>query len=313
MKKLICTLWLLFLPIVSFASDSGQFKKNVIYITLDGVRWQDVFHDHSHFKQFWEKHAQHAKLYGAPDSHTTMQVASIPISLPSYQSQTAGTVQPCPGNECGRIAIETFPEKIKQQLHLQKKEIAIFGSWYSIAEAAEHIEGTVVTNTGSFPMSDPETGIPDPVMTEINNQQLIDFPEDSYTRYDKYTVAQALHYLKKYQPRLLWIALNDSDEYAHADDLKGYHATLAYYDNFLDQLIRQLQILHLDKQTMIIITTDHGRNDNWTGHGDPESKQTWAFVMNGELFPTSESNGNVEYSTLSIRPTIESAMLADKQ
>jgi arylsulfatase A-like enzyme len=241
-----------------------------------------------------------------------MQVASVPVSLPSYHSQMAGAVQPCLDNACGRITVETFPEKLKHQLNLLKKEIAIFGSWYSITESAEHIEGSIFTNTGNVPMFDPDTGIPDPEMMEINHKQLADFPEDEYARYDKYTFAQAMHYFQKYKPRFLWIALNDSDEHAHANDLPGYHSALSFYDNVLDQIFTQLQLLQIENETMVIVTTDHGRGngDKWTDHGPslPESKQTWAFVMNGRLVPMTESNGVAAYNTLSIRPTVENAM-----
>lgn len=311
MKRLICMIIFLIWPILSIANPSDAHKsnkKNVIYITLDGVRWQDFFLDQSHFKKFWEKYADRAILYGAPDSNTRMQVASVPVSLPSYQSQMSGAVQACRDNSCGRIIVETFPEKLKHQLNLQKKELAAFGSWYSIAESVEHIEGTIVVNTGNNPMIDPVTGVPDEKMLEINTQQLLDYTDDEYTRYDKYTVAHAMHYLDKYKPRFLWIALNDADEYAHGGNLVGYHATLAYYDDFLDQLFTQLQLYHIENETLVIVTTDHGRNDDWTGHGDPESKQTWAFVLNGQLMPISNHDGIIEYSTLSIRPTIEAAM-----
>lgn len=34
--------------------------KRVIYLTLDGVRWQDVFLNRSYFSTFWNKHAKNA-------------------------------------------------------------------------------------------------------------------------------------------------------------------------------------------------------------------------------------------------------------
>ena len=107
----------------------------------------------------------------------------------------------------------------------------------------------------------------------------------------------------------LWVSLNDSDLAAHLNDLEGYHRALIIFDEFLDTLFTKLKKIGIYEQTLIIVTTDHGRGNGifWTKHGRyfPSSKKTWAFVWNGELIPTSIEN---HYNTLSIRPTIESAL-----
>ena len=284
--------------------------KHVIYFTLDGVRWQDVFTTHAYFPQLWSKHTQHASIYGMPGTNSTMEVASIPVSLPSYQSQMAGSVQPgsCSDNECGRIKVETFPEALVRKHGFKKSDVATISSWEVTDDAVESIPDVTFTNDGTRPMYDPDTHAADAVMEALNKQQMDDYPGDD-TRLDKYTFAQAMHYFEKYQPRYMWISFGDADEYAHAGDLDGYHGALLFSDQSLDQLFRLLQKMHLDKETMVVVTTDHGRGngDRWTDHGEefPESKQTWAFVFNGELVPVSKEGDVTHYSTLSVRPTIE--------
>jgi predicted AlkP superfamily pyrophosphatase or phosphodiesterase len=201
---------------------------------------------------------------------------------------------------------------IVNKLGFKKKDVASISCWEVMDNAFESVPGTTFTNHGTRPMYDPETNIADPIMFELNQQQLANFPGDD-TRGDKDTVAQAMHYLEKYQPRFLWISLGDTDEYAHANNLEGYNKTLTFYDNTIDQLINLLKKLHLDEETMVIVTTDHGRGNgvNWVEHGDdlPESKQTWAFVFNGELAAASAvKEGDIlHYNTLAIRPTVEKA------
>lgn len=316
MKRfIICLFLMFFLPLSIFAAPSKESSpvkiKHVIYITFDGTRWQDIFLDHSHLEKFWKNHAQKGLFYGEPNSNRDIRVTTVPISLPSYQSQMAGKVQPCLGNLCGRIRVETLPESLKRKLDLQKKDIAVFGSWYEIAYAAEHIEGSVYTNTGNNPVYDPETQSPDAIMYDLNLKQAADFPGGNI-RYDKYTFAQAMHYFEVYLPRFMWIALNDADEAAHRGDLIYYHAALSFYDNVLDEVITKLQLLNIDKESMVIVTTDHGRgnDENWKHHGIgfPESRQTWAFVMNGDLKATWHRADKFQYSTLSIRPTVELAL-----
>lgn len=315
MLRFILFFWIFFTSPFIFADTKQQNIKNVIYITFDGVRWQEIFLDHQFFKIFWQKYAQDAVIYGDPASSSTMNTASIAISLPSYQSQMAGTVQPCGSNICGRINVETFPEKLKRELFFQKKDIAVFSSWFRISDAVEHIENSVFTNTGNVPMSDPETNIPDAVMYDINLQQFNEH-QNNLTRSDKYTIAHAMHYLEVYQPRFLWISLNDSDLAAHLNDLDGYHQALVQFDEFLDDIFKKLKSLDLYDQTMIIVTTDHGRGNGvfWSKHGPsiPASKKTWAFVFNGELYPATIINNTKHYNTLSIRPTIESVFYSWK-
>ena len=102
LQFIVSTLLLLCLPVIAFAAQptSPAIRhseiKRVIYITLDGVRWQDVFKTHSYLPIFWGKYAKNAEIYGEPGSNRTMEAASVPISLPSYQSQMTGVVTQCP-------------------------------------------------------------------------------------------------------------------------------------------------------------------------------------------------------------------------
>lgn len=282
--------------------------QHVIYITLDGTRWQEAVKQHRYMPVFWKKYASQCVIYGGPGSTDTMEVAAVPISLPSYQSQMAGAVQPCMNNECGRIRVETLPESLVRQYGFHKKDTAVFASWNIMNHAAEHIEGTVHINDGNLPAFDPDTHQPDIVMNKINQRQIADHPE-GMDRFDKYTFAQAVHYLKKYKPKFLWIALQDSDDRAHAGDWAGYVDALAFYDKALDKIFTTLSRLKIGKSTMVIVTTDHGRGkgQNWTTHGEeyPESRKTWAFVYNGELIPDSRNGLVKHYSTLSIKPSVE--------
>jgi hypothetical protein len=297
--------------IFSISSYAGHIK-HVIYFTFDGVRWQDVFLNHDYLPLLWHKHAKYSAIYGAPGTNSTMEVASIPVSLPSYQSQMSGSVQaePCADNECGRIKMETFPEALVKKHRFLKKDVATISSWEVTDNAVESVADTTFTNDGTRPMYDPDTNSADAVMETINLQQAADYPGDD-TRLDKHTFAQAMHYFEKYQPRFLWISFGDADEYAHAGDLDEYHNALRFSDQALDQVLALLHKMHIENETMVIVTTDHGRGngDNWTDHGEefPESKQTWAFVFNGELTPVSMERGMQHFSTLSIRPTVEKA------
>ncbi len=282
----------------------------VIYITIDGVRWQDVFENHAYLNHFWHHYAKLGTFYGAPNSHSLMEVASIPVSLPSYQSQLAGVVQPCDGNDCGRIKTRTFAESFIDK-GMAKKDVAVFSNWHKIKYAAESRPNTIYTNIGNEFAYNPLTGKPDDEMARINKLQIHDHPKDN-DRFDKYTFAQAMHYWRKFQPRFMWMSFGDADVAAHAGNLALYRRSIAQYDKFFDELFQTLKQMKCDHRTLVIITTDHGRGNghHWTDHGTrfPEAKRTWAFVMNGSLIPMKRDPQVSRYSTLSIRPTIEAVL-----
>ncbi len=283
--------------------------EHVIYITLDGIRWQDVYQTQHYFPRLWSEHAKQLTFYGLPDSHTIMETTSEPHALPSYQAQMAGSLQPCHNNKCGHIQVKTLPEFLVDQLHFAKKDVAIFSSMPEISEVIETNLGTTFSNIGNRSMLDPVNHQADNIMAILNHEQRMNHPVNDAHRYDKYTFAQALHYFEKYQPKFLWISLTNADDEAHLGNHTRYHQLLNYYDDALHGLFLSLKTMKLDKNTMVIVTTDHGRgnNENWTSHGSnlPESRQIFAFVMNGKLEPANIEDGVEYYNTLSIRPAIE--------
>jgi hypothetical protein len=82
-------------------------------------------------------------------------------------------------------------------------------------------------------------------------------------------------------PKVLWIALDDSDEWAHRGDRPRYLEILNTYDLWLVALMEQVARDDQAKgtQTSVIVTTDHGRalGASWTDHemADGESKVIW--------------------------------------
>lgn len=251
---------------------------HVIYLTLDGVRWQDVYQTRANFPQLWNKHVNKLIFYGVPNSSSTMEIASIPA---------------------GRYT-KALPQYLFEDLHFRKKDIAIFSSWPMNAYDIESKPGIVYSNLGNVPAQDPFAFRPDGVMEILNENQKTDHPAYKPNRYDKYTFSQALHYFEKYKPKFLWVALVNADDEARLQHVDEYRRLLAFYDDALDALFDTLTSMKLDKDTMVIVTTEHD-GDN------PELKQTWAFIMNGQLQSINNDGGVYHYSTLSIRPTIEKA------
>jgi arylsulfatase A-like enzyme len=205
----------------------------------------------------------------------------------------------------GSILAKTFPETLIKKFGLQKKDVVVFSSWAEMKNAASSVKETPFFNTGNKPVFDPVTHQADPIMAKINRQQAVDHKQKNEDRYDKYTFAQAMHYLKKYQPKFMWIALQDTDEASHEGLREEYYQALSFYDTAINELFTALRELKIDKNTLVIVTADYSHGNKKKRVTSFESKQIWAFVFNGKLKPIKQDVNGYHYSNLSIRPAIE--------
>jgi len=311
--------------------DSPRFKEgvaslpNVVLLMVDGVRWQEIFHgpdpiidsstnESNIFKNIFPRLDKTAFLSGDHKKGDANTVSNkVMLSLPAYQSIMAGKTTDCRNNFCGRIELETLPERIQRELRLKKTAVATIASWSKISVAVEHLKGRTFVNAGLQPILE---GVMNSTTLELNKKQGEDLPPWS-ARKDEYTFSHALNYLKNNKPRFLFISLNDSDEFAHRGEYPKYISTLKGYDEKIKTLLATLDGMgEYGRATSVIITTDHGRGDaeNWTHHGsdNPESKYIWIYGRNPLLTDPKQKAKELStpsrYTHLDIRPTIETLM-----
>ena len=194
-------------------SDEGN-KNNVIFITLDGVRWQDIVGSPDPFLDFtdrnptWPFIQQHiipnGVFIGNREVGSFMNVSNIyKVSLPGYFNILSGKQTSCWNNDCGRITVPTFMEHISSKLKLKKDEVATFASWKEILDAIEHKKGSILS----------------------------DGPQFVDERADDITLNLASKFLRKNNPRLLYIALNDPDRFGHLGQYDHYIKALRKFDS----------------------------------------------------------------------------------
>jgi phosphopentomutase len=97
-----------------------------------------------------------------------------------------------------------------------------------------------------------------------------------------HTANAALAYWRNEVPRLSFVSLGDTDEYAHADDYRAYLAALQRADAFVGRAMALvLQRIAAGQPTTLLVTTDHGRARGFTNHGArfPESARIWLAAM----------------------------------
>lgn len=338
-------LWKQLLVLVMFAivAKAQGKTENVVLITFDGARTQEVFggldleilkdktrrgrvEDSALYKKYWAATPEERRLklmpffwgtlmkdYGSIAGNralgsSVMTTNKMWFSYPGYSEILTGQAHDdvINSNDRNRNPFPSFLEFLKRKLSLNTNQVACFGSWDVFNWIAEHQEGAVTINAGHEPYDHPDPAIR--VLSELQSEKLS--PWDS-VRFDYFTVRFALAHMKSYQPRVIHIALGETDDWAHGGDYAHVLESFNHNDKQLKQIWEFLQSSPRYKgKTSIIFTTDHGRGStirDWTDHGEkvPEAQNIWmAFVspdvpLRGEWKNTETIYQNQVAATLS--------------
>lgn len=304
--------------------------KNVIFLTFDGVRFQDVYRGIT--KPWVAKEKRGTKLFtrllnrvkrgqaysfGDPHDGERMWIGdTAALSLPGYQAMMSGQFErECTENDCGNTRHETFFDTLINQ-GFQKKELAVFSSWDQIGNAIESVPGRITRNIYDEAFTDEEATPEEAAwLSGLVQAYQTDKPTKwGGSRFDKYTWELGNYYLKKHRPRALYLSFIESDEQGHQKDYRAYLATLRYYDEKIEELVNTLANLgEYGANTSIVISTDHGRDPwfLWNGHSKILANRIFAFVIpsanelrSGRISKRKAKN----YSHLELRPTLEALM-----
>jgi hypothetical protein len=302
--------------------------RNVIIVTIDGVRWQEVFggvdatlarsagmsacavtgpealmpNVHHYF-------VEHGIVVGAPGYGE--MVASGPnfVSLPGYEEIFTGRASRCTSNFCDHIRETTLIDELRAYTQLPPAKIAVITSWRTIERAAARDEENITISAGRH------GGVTrDRVRVDATAAHLLDqasrsraYPGWLDYRPDRYTAALALAYVAKERPRFLFVGLGDTDEYAHRYDYRGYVSALNAADGFVGALMKTLAALgDYGAATTVIVTTDHGRAAGFAGHGGnaPESQRVWMLVAGGAIPAIGFATTTRQIRLADIAPTV---------
>jgi hypothetical protein len=292
--------------------------ENVILITLDGARTQEVFggldldilkskttrgnvEDTALYKKYWAASPEDRRAKLMPFFWNTlmkehgsiagnralgsavMTTNKMWFSYPGYSEILTGQAHDdvINSNDRKRNPYPSVLEFLKRKLKLNKNQVALFGSWDVFNWIGEHEEGAITINAGHEPydqINTPEMR----VLSQLQNERLS--PWDS-VRFDYFTVKFAMAHLQKFQPRVLHIALGETDDWAHGGDYAHTLNSFATNDKQIKELWEYLQRSPKYKgKTSLLITVDHGRGNtikDWTDHGEkvPEAQYIWmAFI-----------------------------------
>ena len=306
---------------------------NVILITLDGVRWEDVFtgadrdlyQNKDYVKDFegtkeywvddyklrreklmpfmWKTIAKEGQLYGNVEKGSVMELKNPHwFSYPSYSEILVGYVDPTRNSN----ASENNPNvTVLEFIHNQpgfKNRVAAFCSWDVFDYIINEERAGFVVNSGQEEFH----GLKGNRQAELINKLMFKIPVPwASVRFDAFTFYLSFNYLKAKKPRLLYLAFDGTDEYAHDGQYDQYLYSMNRLDGYIKSIWDWVQSNsgYRNKTTMII-TTDHGRGDKilkeWRSHGSSikGSKKVWLAIIGPDTPSTGEiENSDPVYST----------------
>ncbi len=316
MKRSIHLPVLLFLVVVATLDVAAQGKsQNVILITLDGARNQEIFggldkeifisadknaEKSLAYRLFWAPTPKlrreklmpffwgrlmrsHGSIAGNRELRSSVQTTNrLWFSYPGYSEILTGQAHDdvINSNGFGQNPYPSVLDFLQKKLKLDANGIADFSSWEVFDRIATNKPGAFIVNAGYEEYESKNREIAD--LSQMQFRTLSPWPS---VRHDYYTFKLALAHMKEFKPRAVHLGLGETDDWAHDKNYERVLDALKLTDDFLKELwdFVQNDPAYRDKST-ILITTDHGRGNStkdWFDHGEevPEAQHIWmAFV-----------------------------------
>ena len=300
-------------PVIAIEEESKI--ENVLLITMDGLRFQELFtgaerklidkeigkvdnvdltlqtfwHENPNQRRkllmpfFWSTIATQGQVFGSPEHRSPSIVKNRRyFSYPGYNELLTGFAdESIDSNDKNPNQNVTVLEWLAKKEEFSGR-VAAFCSWDVFPFIINSKRSGIPVNAGWQPLeifeNETKKGAYSEFQAHLNRYW-------TSVRYDIFTFRGAYEYLKIKKPRLLYVALGETDDWAHAGRYDLYLSSARMNDDLIRQLWELVQSLdEYRNKTALVISTDHGRGDGregWKDHGDelPGSEAIWIAVM----------------------------------
>lgn len=316
---------LLSIAFITILPGMGQvpYSENLIVIVLDGMRWQEVFAgadsaliDNPSFTQnkkrvqsrfggadpkirreklfpfIWKTIAPTGQLYGNRWQQSNVNVHNpYHLTYPGFSEMLTGHVnQEISSNKLVINKSNNVLEMINKEKGFEGK-VALFATSDLFPFLMDKKNSKVYVNADSDSLA-----FTSPEFKLLNEMQRLT-AKPTTERPDLLTYFAAREYLKKYKPRVLYLALGETDAFAHDGNYDQYLETALAQDKMIESLWALVQsIPQYKNKTTLLITCDHGRGDalkqQWTSHGPDiaDSGEIWIAAMG----PLTKAHGEMK-------------------
>jgi len=304
------------------AAQTPQPAANVLVVTMDGMRWQEVFgglqselltkeaggiseeaaatatrrfgaaspeeRRQKLMPFFWSVIAKRGQIFGDPKHSSVARVTNgLWFSYPGYNEMLTGSPDPrIDSNDKRPNPNVTVLEWLNHRPSFTGR-VAAFGSWEVLPFILNASRSGLPANGDGPPIAKPESE-----RERAINEFAAELPPYwGETRFDAPTGLGALEYFRKHHPRVLYVMLGETDEWAHGRRYDLYLDAAERNDRFIRRLWETAQSMpQYANRTALVLATDHGRGDtaeDWTDHGRkvPAAERIWMAVMGPGVLP----------------------------
>ncbi len=325
------------------AAPSAQAPPAVVLVTLYGARTEEVFggldvevvksqlkkgerlEEHPLYKRFWAATPDERRMKLLPFFWGTLMRDHGSIagnaalgsrvhltnghwfSYPGYSEMLTGRAHDdtVKSNDPIRNPYPTALEFLKETEGLSREQVAVFASWETFNAIAEHREGALTINAGFEAFESPNE--------EARRESALQFetptPWDS-VRHDAYTFRFAIDHIARHRPRVIYLALGETDDWAHDGRYDRVLEAYSRTDRYLKKLWTWLQSQpDYRGQTSLLITTDHGRGrrpSDWRDHGRrvKGASETWMAFVSPQMPQRGEWRDHTPLTTSQVAATL---------
>lgn len=269
----------------------------VVVLTLDGVRWQEVFTGSDPARTPTPPGVSASELMpnlhalarddgaalGSPSCEHFIH-ASGPnfVSVPGYVELLTGRPSGCKDNDCVGARSPT----ILDQVAMAGGSAVAVGSWPTLRRAVTQGSQHVLGSLGRHDHDSALVAHPSIAATLALGTDSSPFPGHGDFRPDRFTARTGLAALRALHPQILFLGLGETDEYGHRNDYPKYLAAMRHADSVIGAVRSELRRLESrGMRTLLVVTTDHGRADAFVHHGaaQPESSRVWLVAAGAEV------------------------------
>ncbi|HTQ64268.1 MAG TPA: alkaline phosphatase family protein [Puia sp.] len=322
---------------ISIGIAQSHKTENMIIVTLDGMRWQEVFGgvdkailDDKRFTRdsediakkfwsddanerrkklfpfFWNTIAHEGQLYGNRNIGSEVNNANpYKFSYPGYNEIFTGYPDTAVNSNDKILNKNT---NVLEFINKQKGytgRVAVFSTWDVFPYILNKWRSGIYVN------SDVDTLKFDNKQLQLINDIQFLTTRPIGVRPDVLTYIAGREYLKAYKPKVLYIAFDETDDFAHEGEYDQYLGSAHAEDGMIADLWKTVQSMpEYKNKTTLIVTCDHGRGDKikeqWRDHGEKveDAGHIWIAVMGPDTKASGEVKTSVPLYQKQIAPTI---------
>ncbi|MEP6676249.1 MAG: alkaline phosphatase family protein [Ferruginibacter sp.] len=331
----------IFLFLANTINAQKSNEKNLVIITLDGMRWQEVFggadssllfqkkyitkDSTAIVKKYWSVNAEQRRQMIFPFLWNTIAKQGQ-IYGNRYLGNDVNNKNPYWFSYPGYNEIFTgFPDTLvnsndykanpnenvlaflnKQSAY--KNKVAAFTNWDAFKRILNEQQSGFMVNDGMENI--PEKYLKDNPALQALNQVQFNVPALWETdRMDGITYQISKEFIKANHPKIFYLSFGETDEWAHEGKYDYYLDAAHYCDDMIRDLWNYLQSDAFYKgNSTLLITTDHGRGrgDQWTSHNNkiPFSNEIWFAAMGPSIKSLGEINTKQQLYQAQLAQTI---------